>query len=543
MRWIVSLSQEIAGRDPAPWDLRSRDVFPWRDTFGGFVRGEWPGPVRAPESAEAWLAAVAGAEGSFSVVSRVAEDEWIAATDARRSFPLFWTWRDGRVVVTDDARRAREIGGGGALDPVAVAEARCGGFVLGHRTLDPDVFALRAGEALRVRDGERGSEVRVISTADLGRTQPVDTGVSRLDRLDALDVRMQRMAARTFESLGGRRAVIPLTGGHDSRLLAILARRLGYENVVCVATRQARHWETTIAREVAERLGFPLLHFGAQPARWVEWYRSEERRRYCREADGLSSAPWLLECLALSDLRSSRVIGAPDRAVILPGHFAGLVARDVPVDGPGGDPEKDAVQNVIWRRYCLNPWPRRGGVAEELRSRVRESVREFLPADGEADERLRRALQAWEWREYSTKRVGAAVRAYEFFGFEWRLPFLDRELREFWSTATREERHERDLYQDYVRRAGLPWRLPLPNPGVVPVSRRRPRRWARRFGVLGAARWARRWMRRWDGQGIRRGDGVGWDEVIPGSVVRRTYTGMEGVESYLVRDWLEEVGA
>ena len=42
-------------------------------------------------------------------------------------------------------------------------------------------------------------------------------------------------------------------------------------------------------------------------------------------------------------------------------------------------------------------------------------------------------FECWDCQERQAKFIVNSVRAYEFFGFEWRLPLFDAELMDFWS--------------------------------------------------------------------------------------------------------------
>ncbi len=531
--------------------LSPRTVFPWHTTNGTSTCGEWPQACSAKVAAstpEGRLDAFRRASGSFGWVSREPDGVVHAAVDARRSFPLFWAERDSRVLVCDDAREAASFAGEAPLDPVSVAEAMACGFVTGHATLVPRVHQVGAGEILRVEPSAGGARITLCEWALDGpcgegsrRGQPSRAAPpAESSRIDELEEILRDVAHRLFASVEGRQVVIPLTGGHDSRLLAILAKQAGYDRVICIGSGRANHWETRIAREVAERLGFPYSLFGFEPRQWREWYASPERRTYYRRADGLSTLPSMIECPALLGLRESGLVG--DEGIIMTGHFGSQVTGTFPSPGKGTrhtDALSCAMQSILDSRYALNRLPRRHTpLGRELANRLRSSLTAAGGAEGATvDELIRR----WELKEHHPKRIGSTVRACEHFGFEWRLPFLDPRLVAFWRAASPHELFENRLHHEYVQHAGEPWGLPAANPGVVPLSRRRGRTWLRRLGLLGPARHARHLLRRLDGRGIERADALGWSCLFRRADVSKSYTGREGGESYLIRDWLSEL--
>ncbi|MGH2570258.1 MAG: hypothetical protein ACRDGR_03465, partial [bacterium] len=357
------------------------------------------------------------------------------------------------------------------------------------------------------------------------------------DRFDQLDEVLRGVSHRLVESLDGRLLVIPLTGGYDSRLVAMMARSVGYDRVLCLGSQRRSHWEARISSEVAERLGFEWVHFGYEPHQWSAWFRSEERRRYTRDADGLCALPSIVEWPALLELRRSGRV--PEDAVIVPGHYGNFVTGSSTPEDPAGDGHSGleaAIRDALLTRYCLNAWPR-AAAGRALLSSVRDAVQQAAGGAADPDE----IVDRWEWREYQAKQVGLCVRAYESCGFEWRLPLASNELVGYWRGVSRAERFENRLHRRYVEERGRAWSLPPANPGVVPLSRRRIRRWARRFGALTHARKLQRFVRRLDKGRIHRDDELGWSCLVDPGEVRRTYTGIEGVESYLVRGWLESL--
>ncbi len=517
--------------------LSAPSVFPWQRADRLAWRGlPPPDPTLAtlrdtdPESPGApatWTAALARAAPPFGAIL-VRGDAVLAAVDRARSFPLFWAEHDGGLVLGDDARAVRDALGGTPTDAAAFAEARLCGFVSGTDTLDPRVKQMRSGDVLQCATGRGGPGARIIAAPLPPRDAPDPRASGTPEAL------MRATMARTLESLGGRQLVVPLTGGYDSRLIAILARDAGYDRVLCVGSHRAADRETTTGRAVAQRLGFDWTHAGADPDRWRAWYASADRRRFYDATDGLAALPPLLEWTPLMELR--RTGRADGDAVIVPGHFGHFVTGSSTPDRRGPASATALANLVARRRYALNPWPADPAVAAAARARLEAAAREAARDAADLDD----AVDRWEWREYATKREGAVVRAFEWAGFEWRLPFADPAVVACWRAVSRRDRLDSRRHHELVDRLGNRWRLPPANPGRARAVRLR--RWARRTGLLGPARALRRLARRLDRGAIGRQDAPGWAALVDPAVLRRSYTGLEGAESYLVRDWLAGCG-
>ena len=54
--------------------------------------------------------------------------------------------------------------------------------------------------------------------------------------------------------------------------------------------------------------------------------------------------------------------------------------------------------------------------------------------------------------DYQAKFIAHSVRVYEFWGYDWWLPFWDLEMFDFWAGVPLEHRIEQRLYIDYVKK-------------------------------------------------------------------------------------------
>ena len=87
--------------------------------------------------------------------------------------------------------------------------------------------------------------------------------------------------SRLISWLDGRQAVIPLSGGYDSRLIALMLKELGYNNVLCFTYNTGgAKWEVDISRRVAKNLGFCWHYVHSNPCLSYWWYRSDALRCY-----------------------------------------------------------------------------------------------------------------------------------------------------------------------------------------------------------------------------------------------------------------------
>ena len=184
---------------------------------------------------------------------------WVVLVDARRnqvevasdpfaSFPLLVVRREASIILTDDpleAARASQAG----IDTDSVFLLLTTGYVFAGRTLHRDVRRAPAGQLLVLRGG--APERRIT----LGAEEPGGTeGYKAPDQLLAdIDAAILRGVA------GGKRVMLALSGGIDSRLLAVRLAALGvdFEALTWTGNKSAADPlnDVGLALEVSNALG------------------------------------------------------------------------------------------------------------------------------------------------------------------------------------------------------------------------------------------------------------------------------------------------
>ena len=167
------------------------------------------------------------------------------ATDPKAALPLYWSQSDANVVVST---HPLEIPARGELNaPCALGYLLCG-YPLGRDTLVSGVHTLAPGSVLVVGKQRR---VTISSYCELP-IDPAQGFQTEEEVLAAIEGSLRGILGR-FD-----RILLPLSGGVDSRLLAVALARLGapFEAVTLIHQEtEGTDWE--IAHRVATALGVP----------------------------------------------------------------------------------------------------------------------------------------------------------------------------------------------------------------------------------------------------------------------------------------------
>jgi asparagine synthase (glutamine-hydrolysing) len=481
----------------------------------------------------AWQDAIREINGCFAVVTE-REGKLLAAVDRIRSIPLFYAAHGVDWFVGDDAYRVLEWAGSRAVSAIAEAEFCLTGYVTGDETLYASVRQIRAGAALLL-DPARGAQIVHYYKFHHGNFTDADT-TALIGQLEAVHNRVFR---RLLASAEGRPIVLPLSGGYDSRLIAVSLRDLGAKDVVCYSYGVPGNWESRISKEVAEFVGFRWEFVPYSAERWRVWQANPEFHTYFRNAGNLASVPHLQDWPAVFELRRERRI--PMDSVFVPGHSGDFLAGS---HIPKWFMKRRTIRRrelleAIWRlHYSLwDSTPENERVLrEELPRRIESIVGPIADCGPEEAADL---FEKWDLEERQAKFICNSLRVYESFGFEWRLPLFDAELMDFWARIPVGLRVGRRLYFQFVaQKQSLPVTEANQDHGAV-------MRWL--IGCIDAARLrpvARRTQYalrklRWEHEYLH--SPLAWCTLVDREFFRRTYTGKEGLHSYMTlryRDWI-----
>jgi asparagine synthase (glutamine-hydrolysing) len=367
-----------------------------------------------------------------------------AAVDRVRSIPLFYGQANGRIFLSDDGEWVRNNVGDRKMDPIARQEFLHTGYVTGSDTLFPKVKQLQAGELLHITKSHNEPQLqthRYYRFLHHESDEPVD----QEKLLSSLDAVSEKSVQRLIDYANGRQIVVPLSDGLDSRLILTLLRRFGYENVVTFSYGAPGNHGSRVSRAVAESLNYPWQFVEYSTSLWRTWWLSQEMRSYESYASQWTSLPHIQDWPAVWELKRSKKVD--EYAVFAPGHSADLPAgsrsRIFPYLYDSNLMNLDHVMNALIKfHYSLQSLSKNNELF--FRNRIFENF-PITNHINQAD-----AFEEWDVQERQAKFIINSIRAYEFWGYDWYLPFWDRDFMIFWQKVPIHMRKNKTLYDKYV---------------------------------------------------------------------------------------------
>lgn len=391
--------------------------------------------------------------GFFSFIIKT-QNRVFVAVDRVRSIPLFYSTKENILFISNDAEAVRKITNNVEFDPIAVQEFTAR-MVCGSDTLFSDVKQVQPGDCIEFElNNTNGINITTFKYF-------VFTHSEKYDEQDCPQLEVQMLSVfsecidRLVDYAKGRQLILPLSAGYDSRLIALMLYKKGIKNVLCFSYGMKENFEAKISKQVADILGFKWEFIEYTDDLWREWCHTDEYLKYLRIASGWSSLPHIQDWPAVWELKKRRKLD--NNAVFIPGHVGdSLAGSDVPFDSISNckpnmsrffynlfihyynnlqDLPKEILSNKI-----NNKW-------QVFKNRVSKAL-EITSISSAAE--YADAYERWNWQEPDPKFIINSVRVYEFWGYDWYLPFVDKDFMEYWKDVPLCLRVGKKMYNEAV---------------------------------------------------------------------------------------------
>ncbi len=355
------------------------------------------------------------------VVAGTKKDRVFIAADRTRSFPLFYKSECNRLLITDAAyEEALEA----SIDQVALEEFQCTGYVTGNCTFFNDIQQIQAGEYCWF-SGEITRKFYHVYARDKVIRLPFEDLKQELKQI------LHRVGQRLVKVLNGRTAVLPLSGGYDSRLIASLLHLNKYQKVICFTYGHPQDPEVKVSQRVAASLGFEWHFVEYSNQHLKQLMNVDELNSYISYCTNGMGAIFLQDFYAVKRLCQNGII--PPDGVFVPGHTGDFISGGHLISGLDN---ANLIENILKRHYAL-----KASVPHQFSDRVKRSLLQI-----EAYENF----DNWNLKERQSKFIINSNRAYEFFGHQHLIPLWDKELVLFFQNIELQYKLGRVLYDPVI---------------------------------------------------------------------------------------------
>ncbi|OKY24650.1 MULTISPECIES: asparagine synthase-related protein [Thalassotalea] len=371
-------------------------------------------------------------------------DVFVLASDKTRSKPLLYAFDENKKMhVSDSAIYLARKTNKQSLIPLSEQEFQQAGYVTGENTLIEDVYQVRAGHMLTSKcyGFEQVAYYKFIPMN--GNKHVADEKLCM-----QLDDAMKAAINQLIDYAGGRQVVVPLSGGYDSRAIAVYLKQSGYPNVLTFTFGKKNSKEVLISKQVAEKLGFEWHLIEYDKKRWKVVQKSDEFEQYLSFISNYISVPNIQVYPALKALLHQKIIHR--NALIVPGHTGDFVSGGhIPhqLINLKASTNIERIVDAIIAKHYKNKVKHEN--RDDLNIKLTDQLRRI--SEGQEDSLLAVSLfEAWEFYERQAKFIINSNRYYDFFKVDWWMPLWNENIIFFWQKVPLEYRLNSSLWKKFV---------------------------------------------------------------------------------------------
>lgn len=378
-----------------------------------------------PDSIDDFLSTT---DGFFSfVINRL--NYSIVCVDHIRIYPMFYNVATRTISDTIDYRTIEEAG----IDVEVYQQYRMGFFCIGNSTIANNWIQIEAGNYLLLE--KENQMYRKYWSYHYPKNQITDEKKA----LDMLCASFHLTINKLIDYLDGRTAIIPLSGGHDSRIILFLLKEHGYKNIITYTYGSRDYPEVITASNIAKKLNVQIYFIEYIPQKMKELFYSDYRKMMEYHCNA-SSIPHLQDWYAVYELINKYNI--PEDSVFIPGHSGDMLAGEqfAPIHAMGEEVSKTTLIEMIAKKHLVNcPQHLSGWRNDYILCKCKYLDRKDLYTRVEAEELYERFF----WEERDAKYICNSMRTYSYYGYDICCPLNYKEQVEVWEHISNELRADR----------------------------------------------------------------------------------------------------
>ena len=379
-------------------------------------------------------------------------DEIICVSDFCRSFPIFYYKNKNLFTVSNDAKTLKKKLKLNEILPQSVNECFLSGYVSGKSTLYKSLYQTEACQFLKFNKQNKKLEINNFFYYH----NKINLNIKKNEALNKLDKVFNSSIDRLIKKTNNRTIIIFMSGGLDSRLILSKLVEKGYKKILAVSYGIRGNSDSKIAKEVCARLNVKWKHISTNRSDYYNFFKKTEVMNFFKFADGLNTVPNFQDFLPvlklknfLKETKNYLIVNGQTGDFISGGHIPSSIHIKQKSN-------KKLVTEIFSKHFSL--WEQNSLKTNIMFKNLENKIDELRNHKKYRNRKLEDIYEVWEYQERQVKFIIQGQRVYDYFDFDWYLPFWDAAVVRFWSEMPIELRKNQYLYKDYLRKwnfAGL----------------------------------------------------------------------------------------
>jgi len=378
-------------------------------------------------------------EGQFSFIY---DDHLLifCFVDKIRSFPLFYSNRGIDLSISNNAIKL--LDSRSEIDPNGLLEFRMAGYTIGSKTIYKNLSQISGGEYLVLNKLDN----KVLKLKHFQYLPASDTKKNEAQLIVELDTVLDKSIQKLISVANGRKIILPLSAGLDSRLILAKLLQQRYNNLLCYTYGPKYLWEIKEAKQISIKAKVPWIYIELNRSTNKKFH-SKSRKDYYLNYSGLSSVPHLADFYVLDKLIKSKNISISD-SIITNGQTGDFISGGHITKNNLHANEQQLIHNIITKHFGLWLNLNNTNNMEYLTSFLKQYF-SLIPISDNFN--LIYKAEYFECHERQFKYVVNGQRAYDYYGLDWYLPFWSDEMLKFWSEINLKNKIDQRLYKNYCQ--------------------------------------------------------------------------------------------
>ena len=373
------------------------------------------------------------ANGLFNVIINKG-GFFAAATDKIRSLPLFYRQRTGSFRISDSMEGFVK---NCSYNPTNAAEFLATGYVTNKYTLLSCVFQIQAAELIYLKDEQVQTQSYFKYVSSSNFTENYNLLKTRL--ITTIEGVFQRL----INSLQGRTAVVPLSGGYDSRLILLMLKKLGYQKIIAYTYGRADNAEMKIAEKLCKKLHVKWIKIEYTEELIANYLNDNDFQAYYPFAAQYTSMFFMEQFFALRFLKKKNLI--PEKSVFIPGFSGDMIAGSKLSELFLAEIDHDKLCKEIYKKHYQLIEPQ-----SYIKNNFLSDINNLGACYHIPYYKSHSIFEEWNIQNRQAKFIVNSTAVYRFFDYPFRLPFWDNELIDFFKHLPLEFKLHKKLYDDVL---------------------------------------------------------------------------------------------
>jgi asparagine synthase (glutamine-hydrolysing) len=377
--------------------------------------------------------------GVFTIIISIRNTLYIAS-DITRSFPIFYTFQNEKIFLSDDILYLKNKFNINEFDKTSEIELKSSNHTYGKKTLLKKVFQVQPAQYLIIENNKIVENKFFFSYA-IEKESSESYTILKNNTLNAFENSFKRF----ISSLNNRTVIIPLSGGFDSRLIAVMLKKNSYKKVVCYTYGRKDSFEIENSKKTAKELNFEWFFIEYSDKLTSNFLTTNDFKEYVHFAGKLSSMPNLQEYFAVKYLKENHLI--PDNSIFVPGYAGDLLGGSQFLKVIPENLKHHEITDLILSTK-FNNFPISKSKMEVLKIEINRKLIDF--DENYIEKKPSSVFEDYDLKEKIAKYIFNSANFYTFFGFEHRFPFWDKELLDFFKLVPEKFKLNKILFDDVL---------------------------------------------------------------------------------------------